>query len=46
MMVQQNRNAIVLTSFLNKSPLSIWITCCQFSLTNCRIAIIYIYIYI
>ena len=29
---QQNRN---------KSPLSIWITCCQFFFTNCRITIHY-----
>ena len=56
MMVQQNRNAIVSTLFLYKSPLSIWITCYQFVFTNCRITIhyflpytyikIYIYIYI
>ena len=36
MMVQQNQNAIVSTLFLNKSPLSIWITYYYY---------IYIYIY-
>ena len=41
MMIQQNRNAIVSTLFLNKSPLSIWITRCQFFFTNCRITIHY-----
>ena len=41
-----------MTLFLYKSLLSIWITCCQFFFTNCRITIhyflpyIYIYIYI
>ena len=51
MMVQQNRNAIASTLFLNKSSLSIWITC-QYFLTTCWITIhyflpyIYIYIYI
>ena len=43
---------LFMTLFLYKSPLSIWIICCQFFFTNCRITIhyflpyIYIYIYI